>query len=488
MLFNSTIFYIFFPIVTFLYFVFPYKYRWLILLCASVYFYMSFIPEYIFILALIILVDYYAGIFIEQAPQKSKKRFLLISLLTNISILCIFKYVNFFPQVIVFLSSLWGTNHTQSGHEILLPIGLSFHTFQGMSYTIEVYRGHQKAERNLGIFALYVMFFPQLMAGPIERPQNLLHQFYKKHKFKLEQLGRGIKLIIWGLFKKAVIADRLAFFVNQVFDNVYNYKGISLVIATVFFAFQIYCDFSGYTDIALGTAELLGFKLMRNFNRPYFAHSISDFWQRWHISLSSWFRDYLYKPLGGNRVSWWRWQFNVLVTFLVSGIWHGSHWTFIVWGILHGIYILVENNFKSPLSKFYKGNDNKSVVQRIIMTSATFILVCFAWIFFRANSLNNAYYIISHLLSGWDEVLHEINNSQFIKNYIFLGQNRIEFVLGILAIVFLLVAEWLQDSTATLLIIVRDKPWIKSFVYTILLFLIFLLGEFKSQQFIYFRF
>src|SRR5678815_1064118 len=218
--------------------------------------------------------------------------------------------------------------------KIILPIGLSFHTFQAMSYTIEVYRGNQKAERNFGIYALYVMFYPQLVAGPIERPQNLLHQFYENHKFDYERVVNGLKLILWGFFKKLVIADRLALYVGAVYNNPTHHTGLSFIMATIFFAFQIYCDFSGYSDIAIGAAKVMGFKLMTNFNRPYFARSISEFWKRWHISLSTWFKDYLYISLGGNRVSVPRWYFNLFIVFLVSGLWHGANWTYIIWGCL----------------------------------------------------------------------------------------------------------------------------------------------------------
>ncbi len=301
MLFNSLEFVIFFPVVTLLYFLLPHRFRWLHLLAASCVFYMFFIPAYILILAFTIVIDYFAGILIENARGKSRKIFLATSLAANIGVLFVFKYYNFFSENLAQIASLLNVEYALPALSILLPVGLSFHTFQAMSYTIEVYRGNQKAERHFGIYALYVMFYPQLVAGPIERPQSLIHQFYERHDFDSNRVSNGLKLMLWGLFKKIVVADNLAVFVDAVYNQPRAWDGVNLIIATIFFAFQIYCDFSGYSDIAIGAAEVMGFKLMTNFNRPYHSKSISEFWKRWHISLSTWFRDYLYIPLGGNR-------------------------------------------------------------------------------------------------------------------------------------------------------------------------------------------
>jgi alginate O-acetyltransferase complex protein AlgI len=303
MLFNSIDFLIFFPAVTILYFLLPHKFRWSLLLVSSCVFYMFFIPKYIIILAFTITIDYFAGIFLEKIKEDKRRIFLIISIISNIGILFVFKYFNFFNFNIHKVAEFLHWNYSFEGLKIILPIGLSFHTFQSLSYIIEIYIGKQKAEKNFGIFALYVMFYPQLVAGPIERPQNVLHQFHEKHSFDFEQLVDGLKIILWGLFKKVVIADRLSLFVNQVYGNPESHKGIQFIIATIFFGFQIYCDFSGYSDIAIGSAKVMGFKLMVNFNRPYLSKSISEFWTRWHISLSSWFRDYVYIPLGGNRAA-----------------------------------------------------------------------------------------------------------------------------------------------------------------------------------------
>ncbi len=341
MLFNSLQFLLFFPVVTALYFLASQRLRWVVLLAASCVFYAAFIPKYLLILAFLILVDYVAGRGIENAEGRRRRMLLLMSLVANIGLLCVFKYLDFADQNLNALFAWAGLDWVIPQLNIILPIGLSFHTFQAMSYTIEVYRGRQKAERHLGIYALYVMFYPQLVAGPIERPYQLLHQFREHHEFDLPRVSDGLKLMLWGFFKKVVIADRIGLYVNQVYEAPTSHHGWSLIVATYFFAFQIYCDFSGYTDIAIGAAQVMGFRLMDNFNRPYFAKSIAEFWRRWHISLSSWFRDYLYFPLGGNRVPVPRWCFNISIVFLLSGLWHGASWTFVVWGALHGFYILV---------------------------------------------------------------------------------------------------------------------------------------------------
>ena len=306
-----------------------------LLLGASCVFYMAFVPKYILILAVLILIDFAAGIWIENAQGHRRKIFLVVSLCANVGMLGFFKYFNFLNGNVAALAHFIGWNYSIESLKIILPIGLSFHTFQSMSYTIEVYRGRFKAERSLLHFATYVMFYPQLVAGPIERPQNLLHQFREKHVFNRTQFIEGAQLMLTGLFKKIIIADRAAILVNTVYANPQNFSGAQLFIATGFFGIQIYCDFCGYTENARGAAKIMGFELMLNFNRPYLATSIADFWRCWHISLSTWFRDYVYFPLGGNRCSRAQNCFNLAGVFLISGLWHGANWTFIVWGALH---------------------------------------------------------------------------------------------------------------------------------------------------------
>ena len=408
MIFNSWEFALFFPLVTVLYFVLPHKFRWMLLLLASCLFYMTFIPVYILILLFTIVVDYFAGIFIEKSEGHRRKVFLTASIIVNVGALVFFKYFNFINGNMLELARLVHWNYPIGALNIILPIGLSFHTFQAMSYTIEVYRGKQKAEKHFGLYSLYVMFYPQLVAGPIERPQNLIHQFKEKHEFDYTNVTEGLKLMAWGLFKKVVIADRLAVVVNRVYRNPEIYPGLPTLIATIFFAFQIYCDFSGYSDIAIGAARVMGFKLMLNFKRPYFSKSISEFWKRWHISLSSWFRDYLYIPLGGSRVSKWRWQYNLLIVFLLSGLWHGANWTFVIWGALNGIYLIASVWTENARAKLVElsGLSKYPETHKLIKMLITFCLVCFAWIFFRANSLKDALFISGHLFNGFTNIFN----------------------------------------------------------------------------------
>ncbi|HET6224970.1 MAG TPA: MBOAT family O-acyltransferase, partial [Bacteroidia bacterium] len=341
MLFNSAQFLFFFPLVTILFFLLKSNYRWALLLAASCYFYMFFRPVYILILFFTIIVDYYAGIFIERAKDpKTRRLYLIISIISNVSILAVFKYFNFLNENITGLAELIGLHNPIPYLTILLPIGLSFHTFQAMSYTIEVYRGNQRAERHFGIYSLYVMFYPQLVAGPIERPQNILHQFHEKQVFSYERAANGLNQMAYGMFKKVVIADRLAEYVNAIYGNPQHYSTLPIIIATLFFSIQIYCDFSGYSDIAIGAAKVMGYDLMENFNRPYLSTTISEFWTRWHISLSTWFKDYVYIPLGGNRTTKIKWYRNLIIVFLLSGLWHGASWNFIIWGALHSFYLV----------------------------------------------------------------------------------------------------------------------------------------------------
>ena len=375
MLFNSIYFIFFFVFVSIVHFALPHKYRWLGLLMASCYFYMAFIPVYILILFLTIIIDYVAGIAIDKSMGVRRRNILIISIISNLGVLFIFKYYNFFIDNINYTG-----NYNLPFLKIILPIGLSFHTFQAMSYTIEVYRGNQTAEKHFGIYALYVMFYPQLVAGPIERPQNILHQFKEKKEFDYANFVDGLKLMGWGMFKKVVVADKIAIYVNSVFNHHTEYEGVTVIIACLLFSFQIYLDFSGYSDIAIGAAKTMGFHLMTNFNRPYQAKSIVEFWSKWHISLSTWFRDYLYIPLGGNRKSKARTILNQFIVFTISGFWHGANWTFMIWGFIHGFFVSVNNTVKGLFKIKY--------VPKIFKQLFVFILASLAWIFFRAESLD----------------------------------------------------------------------------------------------------
>lgn len=481
MLFNSFHFLYFFVVITTAYYALPHKYRWQLLLAASCYFYMVFLPIYILILGFTIVVDYYAGIFIENTEGGKKRLYLIFSLIANIGVLAIFKYFNFLNDNLSFFLNSLGYVNSVPNLSILLPVGLSFHTFQAMSYTIEVYRGNQKAERHFGIYALYVMFYPQLVAGPIERPQNILHQFYERHKFDYKNVTDGLKLMAWGLFKKVVIADRLASVVNHVYENPTNFEGLSLIIATFFFAFQIYCDFSGYSDMAIGAAQVMGFKLMKNFDRPYLSKSISEFWQRWHISLSTWFRDYLYISLGGNRVSQSRLYFNLMVTFLISGLWHGANWTYVIWGGLNGLYLIIEFMLTKPFTNAinYLKINRFPFILNVFKGLVTFNLICITWVFFRAKSVSDAFYIISHLFKD------------FTVKGVFSKLAVAKFDLQIIAfsLIILILVEWLQRGTSLRNWLTVKPLYVRWSVYVFLGVVILLLGAYEqNQQFIYFQF
>ncbi len=413
MLFNSLSFLIFFVVVTALYFTLPHRIRWLLLLLSSCTFYMCFIPVYILILFVTITIDYFAGMWIEDTQDPRRRRaFLLMSIVSVCAVLFVFKYFNFFNANAARLAQALHWNYPIGILQIVLPIGLSFHTFQSLSYVIEVYRSRQRAERHFGRYALYVMYFPQLVAGPIERPQNLLHQFYEEKRWDWTRLRDGLSLSLWGLFKKVVVADTLAVYTDTIYKASAHHSGSSLWLATYFFAFQIYCDFSGYSDIARGISQIYGIRLMKNFETPYFSKSIGEFWSRWHISLSTWFRDYLYIPLGGNRVSVARNFFNVLAVFLVSGLWHGANWTFVIWGALHGSYVIAERTAALVQNRWLprRFHGHPSGLLSAFKLVLTFHLVLLAWVFFRADSLGTALGILQKMLfvGGplfWDPII-----------------------------------------------------------------------------------
>ncbi len=465
MLFNSFHFFLFFPIVTFFYFLFPHKFRWSWLLVASCYFYMVFKPIYILILFFTIGIDYIAGIQIEKRKGKGKKHFLIASLIANIGVLFVFKYFNFFNNTISSILSFFHHTNNFKSLELLLPIGLSFHTFQAMSYTIEVYRGHQKAERHFGIYALYVMFYPQLVAGPIERPQNILHQIHEVHFPDYVKIAGGLRLMLWGFLKKMVIADHLGEYVDKMYANPGHFHGFPTLLAVLFFSIQIYCDFSGYSDIAIGAARTMGFSLMRNFNMPYFSKSIQEFWSRWHISLSSWFRDYLYIPLGGSRVAKSRLYLNLMIVFLISGLWHGANWTFVVWGALHGLFMILSLSGKRFLPKS--------------TTIPVFLLVTFAWIFFRAVDFNQAWLVLVNCFIGYS-VIHPGLTTELV--------NKLNFSVCIAGALALFLIEYLQLNYTIYKHILNLKTIPRFGLYILLLYIIAVFGVFNNEKFIYFQF
>lgn len=489
MLFNSLQYLIFFPIVVGLFFSIPHRFRWTLLLAASYYFYMCWKPEYVLLIMASTLIDYYAGIQMGKiARKKKRKRYLILSIVTNLGLLFSFKYFNFFNDSARSFFDSVNIFYDIPALDILLPVGISFYTFQTLSYSIDVYRGTRAPEKHLGIFAVYVSFFPQLVAGPIERSTRLLPQFHKQQHFDYQRMSDGIKLMLWGFFKKIVIADRLALYVNEVYNNPGDYSGAPLIMATYFFAIQIYCDFSGYSDIAIGSAKVMGYDLMTNFRRPYFSKSITEFWKRWHISLSSWFRDYLYIPLGGGRVKLSRWHFNILAVFLISGMWHGANWTFLIWGALHGSYIVFSRMTKDIRSRISSivGLEHKPQVQKLIRIFVTFHLVVFAWIFFRANSLADALLIIQNMaVIDWSSLARDLV-SGFNADHAVLG--GADMLVSLLVIAFLIVVELIGRRESFRLYLGSKPLWVRWSAYYGLIVSIILFGIYEHAEFIYFQF
>jgi D-alanyl-lipoteichoic acid acyltransferase DltB (MBOAT superfamily) len=489
MLFNSLEFLFFFPITTLLYYLMPHRFRWIWLLLISCYFYMAFIPIYILILGFTIVIDYYAGILIEENEGKKRKLFLTLSLLSNIGVLCVFKYYNFINDNLSLLLHGAGYRNPIPFLSILLPIGLSFHTFQAMSYTIEVYRGNQKAERHFGIYSLYVMFYPQLVAGPIERPQNLLHQFRTEKQISYKDIRSGVGLMAWGLFKKVVIADRIGTMVDFVYSSPQSFKGLPLLVAALLFAYQIYCDFSGYSDIAIGAARVLGFKLMINFNRPFASTSIGDFWRRWHISLSTWFNDYLFTPIATR----WR-NYGKLgivsaaaVTFFISGLWHGAAWTFILFGCLHGLALAYELATKK-LRKYLASKMSKKLYLAICRT-AVFSYAVFTWIVFRSKTGQDAWYIVKNIFRNLGaDITACIKEPAAAERLLYLGQGKETFFISIILIVLLELVQKLQQR-ASLMDWLQERPvYLRYSFYYAFAFCVLALGFFGKSKFIYFQF
>ncbi len=470
MLFNSLIFFLFLSIVLVLYWFVVYKKtQWqnLLILLASYVFYGWWDYRFLTLIAMSTLVDYFVGHQLHKsAGQPGRKKWLWLSICFNLGLLGFFKYYNFFVASMQnALTSIGFEVENTWTLNIILPVGISFYTFQTLSYAIDIYKGKLKPTNNFIAFAAFVSFFPQLVAGPIERASNLLPQFLSKRNFSYQNFSYGIKLMIWGFFLKLVVADRAAIYVNAVYGNIENHEGLSFVAATILFAFQIYGDFAGYSLIAIGTAKLFSFDLMANFNRPYFAASISEFWSRWHISLSTWFRDYLYIPLGGNRVKKPRWLFNLFITFLISGLWHGANWTFVVWGALNGIYLICEALF---LKKKRKG---------ILNVFVTFVLINFSWIFFRAESIGDAFYMIKTIVTNPGRL------------YVGSGDDIAASLYAALAIGILVLIEVKKEYFDTLFTISNNRfELVRMLGYAMILFLILYFGVFGKGQFIYFQF
>jgi len=488
MLFNSSEFLIFFPIVVTLFFTIPHRVRWILLLASSYVFYMAWEPSYAVLILASTIVDFVVGrLMYNTDAKRTRLIYLLISLFANLGLLFVFKYFNLFAVTLNSLFNMGEIDFSIPESNFLLPIGISFYTFQTLSYTIEIYRGTLKPEPHFGKFALYVAFFPQLVAGPIERASNLLPQFRKTQSFDYHRVVNGLQLMAWGLFKKVVIADRLSELVDMIFSDPHRYSGPGLYIASVFFTFQIYCDFSGYSDMAIGAAEVMGFKLMRNFNRPYFAKSASDFWHRWHISLSTWFRDYLYIPLGGNRVKLPRWYFNLFFVFLISGLWHGASWTFVVWGAFHGIWLVLSYLLNKPREYIFSilTLDKRPQLLRIIQVLFAFNVVNIGYIIFRARTIENAFYYINHLLTGWSSIFDFNSLMEIIAGF---GIKKSALLIDLALIAFLIGIQLLQRKGSVREMIAQQSPFVRWAAYYALILGILLLGVFNNSQFIYFQF
>ncbi len=460
---------------------------------ASFYFYMSWNPKYIFLILTTIIITYFSGIGISKAHKKGsiieKKFFATVSIALNLMILFFFKYFDFAIDSINRSLQMGDFKLLNPTFDVLLPVGISFYTFQALSYTMDVYRDENfKVERHFGRYALFVTFFPQLVAGPIERSKNLLSQFYEEHYFDYQRVKNGLLLMIWGLFQKIVIADRAAIVVNTVYNNLTAYTGFEVIVATMFFAVQVYCDFCGYSDIAIGASRVMGFNLMTNFRQPYFSQSIKEFWRRWHISLSTWFRDYVYIPLGGSRCSKIKKYRNLMITFLVSGLWHGANWTYVVGGV-HGLYQILGEILEPVKSRIIKvlHVDVNTYAHKLFRVLVTFVLVDVAWVFFRAASLSEALLVFKQIVS-------ELNVEIFWNGELYaLGLSQAEFSFLCLAIGVLWLVSYLRNRVSLIGELEKQHVIFRWFVYLGLIYSIvgILLIQgfgFASQEFIYFQF
>jgi D-alanyl-lipoteichoic acid acyltransferase DltB (MBOAT superfamily) len=516
--FNSLQFWVFFPFVAVVYYAVTAGNQPLsnvisrfFLLAVSLFFYACWNPLYLGLILFSVAVTWLSGILMEGRTKNGKKIVLILSLTANLAVLFFFKYYNFFTEAAVYALYKIGFSFSFPQFNVLLPVGISFYTFQALGYSIDMFYGRIKAERNFLNYALFVTFFPQLVAGPIERTANLLPQFNVNHSFDYNRITSGLRLAAWGMFQKMVIADHLAVYVNAIYSNPAVFPATTLALATFFFAFQIYCDFSGYSDIAIGVARILGFDLMVNFKNPYFSRSIADFWRRWHISLSTWLKDYIYIPLGGSRKGKTRQMFNLLLTFLLSGLWHGASFHFVVWGFLHGLFQVIGRTTMRYRSFFrYKiGLSDEAPLTRFIQVTITFVLVCFAWVFFRAESSADAFLILRKFtalpseIAGYLRQLPGTGITTTIRMAFTLGGTDIGFLLAVdgfylkacalsfLLIGFLLLVGFLSRKSSCQTLILRCPLLVRWVAYYVIVFLIInsAVENYSAvSQFIYFTF
>jgi len=488
-LFNSLEFLIFFPIVTLVYFLIPQKYRYLWLLGASYYFYSCWNAQYALLMATSTVITYLSGIFIDKAKtERGRKLSVAVSFILNLAILFYFKYFYFTMDNINMVRGLLGLSELEAKFDVILPVGISFYTFQALSYTMDVYRKEITPEKNILRYALFVSFFPQLVAGPIERSKNLLTQLRDEHKFNYLRARNGLLVMLWGFFLKLVIADRAAILVNTVYDRYTEFGGAVLLLATICFAIQIYCDFASYSLIAKGAAKVMGFELMDNFRQPYFSTSIAEFWRRWHISLSSWFKDYLYIPLGGNRKGAFRKYFNLMVVFLVSGLWHGASWNFVVWGFLHGLYQIFGGITLKARMRFSEMLRIKRSwkIYKFFQQLITFSLVTFGWIFFRSEGVTQTVVIIKNIFKNFNPVALYENFSGLGLNL----QNLIVLLVSVFILIFVSAKE--NKGVAVFDRVEKMHLLIRWPIYYALIFIVLIFGiygpGFAASQFIYFQF
>jgi len=483
MLFNSIGYLFFLPVVVLLYYLLPHQRRWIMLLAASYFFYLIWRVEFVLVLMTATAVSYYAALQMGKLPEKKRRvKYLALTLLVNLGMLVIFKYLGFFAEIAGQVAGIFGHNQGIPSPGILLPIGISFYTFQTIGYTLDVYRGQIKPEKNIGIYALFVSFFPLILAGPIERGRRLIPQFHLRHDFDPQVFASGLRLILWGLFKKIVIADRLALFVQAIYAEPGYFHGVEILVGIILKMMQVYADFSGYTDIAIGSARLLGFKLSPNFNRPFSAQSVSAFWSRWHISLTTWLRDYVYFSLPykfrGKPVNW-RLNLNLLITFVLVGFWHGPCWNFILFGFLHGTYMVVANISKPAMTAFNRisGLTGTPRLLKWLNISATFLLVCSTGFFFGQHPFSDSLLMIRNL----------VNFSHSGTAMAELLKNN-DFVMGVLLIIFMLWFEY-QVAVKSFSAKFLGKPIAVRFAaYVIMSVFILAFGVFSSQKFFYFQF
>ncbi len=479
MLFNSLQFLLFFPVVVLLYWVLPYRFRNALLLVASYYFYMNWEPVYALLIFFSTLTTWGGALLIGRSEGRASKLAFVSTLVINLGILFVYKYLGFVGDEIKHFIDAAGLGIEIPHFEFLLPVGISFYTFQAVGYTVDVWRRTILPEKNLATYALFVSFFPQLVAGPIERAKNLLPQFQVRHLFNGSSMIKGFELMTLGYFMKLCIADNVAPYVDAVFNNLVYHNGNSILLASVFFTFQIFCDFGGYSLIAIGVARCMGFRLMQNFRQPYLACSVKDFWRRWHISLSSWFSDYVYIPLGGNRVSTGRHFSNLFVTFLLSGIWHGANYTFVAWGAYHGVLQCV-NAAHRKWGRFKASPENRLI--KVVNIIVTFILMVIGWIFFRANNIDDAFTALRKIATE--------------RGMLFNGDGKPAILLPLVLIVLLMVYEIYKERSMPkgkdidpYLQSPHRPALLRSALFTgVLIIIIMLTARFAGGQFIYFQF